>query len=143
MPDQRVGTALRRAVQARARHLCEYCRCPAEFATQSFTVEHIHPRDLGGETVLENLAWACFGCNGHKHTATHGVDPETGERMALFHPRRQRWSEHFAWSADFTRIDGRTPYGRATIEVLRMNRTGIVNLRRVLVASGLHPPANR
>jgi hypothetical protein len=45
MPDQRVGAALRRVVQARARDLCEYCRCPAQFATQSFTVEHIVPRD--------------------------------------------------------------------------------------------------
>lgn len=140
MPDQRVGAALRRVVQARARDFCEYCRCPAQFATQSFTVEHIVPRDVGGETALPNLAWACFGCNGHKHTATHGVDPHTGERVALFHPRTHRWSDHFAWSADFTRVEGKTPLGLATIEVLRLNRPGVVNLRRVLAASGLHPP---
>ncbi|NUQ76896.1 MAG: HNH endonuclease [Polyangiaceae bacterium] len=141
MPDQRVGAALRRVVQARARDLCEYCRCPAQFATQSFTVEHIVPRDIGGETALHNLAWACFGCNGHKHTSTHGVDPHTGERVALFHPRTHRWWDHFAWSADFTRIEGKTPLGRATIEVIRLNRPGIVNLRRVLAAGGLHPPS--
>jgi 5-methylcytosine-specific restriction endonuclease McrA len=140
MADQRVTAAQRRAVRARAHDRCEYCRSPAQFATQSFTVEHIEPRDAGGETVLENLAWACFGCNGHKHTSTHGADPETSERVPLFHPRRQRWSDHFAWSADFTRIEGRTPVGRATIEVLRLNRSGIVNLRRVLVAGGAHPP---
>lgn len=46
MPDQRVGVALRRVVQARARDLCEYCRCPAQFATQSFTVEHVEPREI-------------------------------------------------------------------------------------------------
>ena len=140
MPDQRVGAALRRVVQARARDLCEYCRCPAQFATQSFTVEHIEPRDIGGETTLHNLAWACFGCNGHKHTATHGVDPVTGERVPLFHPRRHRWSDHFAWSEDFTRVEGTTPLGRATIAVLQLNRTGVVNLRRVLVPGGKHPP---
>lgn len=105
MPDQRVGVALRRVVQARARDLCEYCRCPAQFATQSFTVEHVEPRDIGGETALH------------------------------------RWSDHFAWSADFTRIEGKTPLGRATIDVLHCNRTGVVNLRRVLVAAGLHPPS--
>jgi hypothetical protein len=143
MPEPRVGTALRRTVQARARDLCEYCRCPGQFATQSFTVEHVVPRDLGGETALGNLAWACFGCNGHKHTATHGVDPETGGRVALFHPRRQRWSDHFAWSADFTHVVGKTSCGRATIDVLHLNRIGVVNLRRVLVAGGLHPPAER
>jgi hypothetical protein len=52
MPDQRVGAALRRVVQARARDLCEYCRCPAQFATQSFTVEHIEPRDERAAHVL-------------------------------------------------------------------------------------------
>jgi 5-methylcytosine-specific restriction endonuclease McrA len=141
MPDPRVTAALRRVVKTRAGDRCEYCRSSAEFATQSFTVEHIAPRDAGGETVLENLAWACFGCNGHKHTSTDGMDPETGERVPLFHPRRQEWSDHFAWSGDFTQIVGKTPTGRATTEVLHLNRTGVVNLRRVLVAGGLHPPA--
>lgn len=143
MRDKRVGAALRRVVRARARDLCEYCRSPAQFATQSFAVEHVQPRDLGGETALDNLAWACAGCNGHKYTAVDGVDPESGARVSLFHPRRHRWSDHFAWSADFTRIEGRTPVGRATIEVLHLNRTGVANLRRVLVAGGLHPPPER
>lgn len=39
-----------------------------------------------------------------------------------------------------TQIEGKTPLSRATIEVLRLNRPGVVNLRRVLVAGGLHPP---
>src|SRR3954465_4324750 len=111
MPTKRVTTALRRVVMARAGDHCEYCRIPARFATQSFTVEHIIPRDAGGETVLSNLAWACFGCNAHKHTATHALDPETGKGVALFHPRQQSWSDHFAWSSDFSRILGRTPHG--------------------------------
>ena len=139
MPE-RVTAALWRVVKARARDHCEYCRSPEQFATQSFTVEHVLPRDAGGETVLENLAWACFGCNGHKHTATHGIDPETGERVPLFHPRQQRWLDHFVWSDDFTRIGGTTPIGRATIAVLHLNRAGLVNLRRVLAAGGAHPP---
>jgi hypothetical protein len=141
MPEPRVGAALRRVIQARAGDRCEYCRCPADFATQSFNVEHVEPRHRGGETVLDNLAWACFGCNSHKHTATQGLDPETRAPAVLFHPRRHRWSEHFGWSADFTRLEGKTPIGRATIEVLRLNRTGIVNLRRaLLVLGGQHPP---
>ncbi|MEK7328002.1 MAG: HNH endonuclease signature motif containing protein [Chloroflexota bacterium] len=58
-------------VAARARDYCEYCQSLAQFATQSFTVEHIKPRAAGGETTLDNLAWACFGCNGHKQARTH------------------------------------------------------------------------
>lgn len=76
----------------RALARCEYCRCPAQFATQSFTIEHIEPRDTGGETVLENLAWACFGCNGHKHTATHGIDLNLRRLLAArgLHPPHGR-----------------------------------------------------
>jgi len=140
MTAKRVTAALRRVVRERAHDRCEYCRSPAEFATQSFTVEHITPRDAGGETVLDNLAWSCFGCNAHKHTATHAVDPETSEHVALFHPREEPWSTHFAWSADATGIVGTTPRGRATVEALHLNRAGLVNLRRVLVTCGAHPP---
>jgi 5-methylcytosine-specific restriction endonuclease McrA len=63
MPSERVPNAIRRIVAARARDYCEYCRCPGQFATESFTVEHTKPRQAGGETTLENLAWSCFGCN--------------------------------------------------------------------------------
>lgn len=142
MPPEsdRVSTALRRMVASRAKGLCEYCRCPEEFSPDSFTVEHIRPRQAGGETTAENLAWACFGCNGRKHTKTTHADPETGQEVALFHPRQQRWSEHFNWSNDYTQMIAKTPCGRATVEALRLNRAGVVNLRRLLTSAGLHPP---
>jgi hypothetical protein len=76
----------------------------------------------------------------HKYTKTSGLDPRSGERVALYNPRQQRWSEHFAWSADYTLILGLTPTGRATVETLHLNRVGLVNLRRVLFAVGEHPP---
>jgi hypothetical protein len=60
--------------------------------------------------------------------------------VPLFHPRRDRWGDHFAWNADFTRIVGLTPTGRATVEKLQLNRVGVVNLRRVMLIAGLHPP---
>ncbi|MEK7276145.1 MAG: HNH endonuclease [Chloroflexota bacterium] len=143
MPPERVTAALRRVVAARAQDYCEYCRSPAQFATQSFTVEHIQPRNAGGATTLDNLAWACFGCNSHKYSKTHAIDPETSKQIALFHPRQQSWADHFAWRDDFSLIVGRTPCGRATIESLQLNRPGLVNLRRVLVVAGVHPPATR
>lgn len=140
MPEQRVTAAQRRAVFARAKGCCEYCLSQARFATQSFAVEHIVPRYVGGETELENLALSCFGCNSHKYTKTHALDPETERDVPLFHPRRQIWSEHFAWSDDFTQIIGKTATGRATIEALKLNRLELVNLRHVLRAVGEHPP---
>lgn len=59
----------------------------------------------------------------------------------LYHPRQQKWSDHFRWSEDYTLIIGLTPVGRATVESLKLNRRSLVNLRRVLFALGEHPPA--
>jgi hypothetical protein len=108
---------------------------------QSFSVEHIEPLQAGGSDDSENLALACQGCNNHKYTRTRGRDPIAGETVALFHPRRDRWQDHFIWSNDFTRIVGLTPTGRASVEILQLNRPGLVNLRRVLYVAGEHPPA--
>jgi hypothetical protein len=142
MPEARVTADLRRAVISRARGCCEYCHSQLRFALHPFSVEHIIPRKAGGKTEAENLALSCQGCNGHKYIKTEGYDPTTGQQVALFHPRRQRWREHFAWSADFTRVIGLTPAGRATVETLHLNREGVVNMRRILYAAGEHPPAD-
>jgi HNH endonuclease len=141
MSPKRVTSILKQSVSTRAKNYCEYCRSPGKYSTDSFTVDHVKPRQAGGENTLDNLAWACLGCNGHKHTKTDDVDPETGEKVALFNPRQQVWTEHFGWSEDFTEVIGKTPCGRATVNVLRLNRTGLVNLRRLLIIAELHPPA--
>jgi hypothetical protein len=135
-----VSLSVRKAVAARAGDCCEYCRCPERFAVQSYAVEHIEPRSGGGSDDPENLAYSCQGCNNHKYTRTHAVDPTSGIEVPLFHPRLQRWSDHFAWSSDCSEVIGLTPSGRATITSLRLNRPGVVNLRKVLFAVGLHPP---
>lgn len=142
MPDQRVMAAQRRAVFTRAKGCYEYCQSQARFATQSFASEHIIPRYAGGETTLDNLALSCLGCNSHKHTKTYALDPETGREVPLFHPRRETWPEHFAWSDDFTQIVGQTLIGRATVEALQLNRLELVNLRHVLYSVGEYPPTD-
>lgn len=89
---------------------------------------------------MKNLAYACQGCNGKKQARIEVRDPFTFESVELFHPRKQKWSDHFAWHEDFSLMIGLTSCGRTTIEALGLNRTGIVNLRRLLGASQLHPP---
>jgi hypothetical protein len=140
--EERVTVKQRQQVIARAKEICEYCYSQIKFATQSFSVEHIVPRVKGGKTTLDNLALSCQGCNNSKYTKTEGLDPTTREKVPLFHPRQQIWQEHFAWSTDYTKIIGLTPTGRATVDELNLNRSGVVNLRRVLYASGEHPPKN-
>ncbi len=70
MASERVTDAMRQIVSARAQNYCEYCRSSGEFATESFTVEHIKPRQAGGETTIKNLAWSCFGKSESLETIT-------------------------------------------------------------------------
>ena len=131
---------LRRLVAGRAHGCCEYCRSQASYAMQPFSVEHVVPRSRGGPSGAENLALSCQGCNNHKYTKTEARDPVSGAVVPLFSPRAQRWSDHFAWNADASLVIGLTPTGRATVVALRLNREGLVNLRRVLFENGSHPP---
>jgi len=88
---------------------------------------------------VENLALSCQECNNHKFTSTTARDTLSGEEVRLFHPRRDRWSDHFAWNEDFTLLLGLTATGRATIEKMQLNRASLINLRRVLYHAGFHP----
>jgi 5-methylcytosine-specific restriction endonuclease McrA len=118
MPESRVTAQQKKVVAERANGCCEYCRSQVRFAIQPFSIEHIIPRSAGGETVLDNLALSCQGCNNHKYNKIEGRDPVSGELVPLYHPRKQRWSEHFAWNGEFTRIIGLTPTGRSTVDLL-------------------------
>ena len=135
-----ISVELRKLVAARANEPCEYCQSQESFATERFSIEHIQPRATGGLTVAENLALACQGCNGHKAAKAAAIDPETQTSVTIFHPRQQRWPEHFAWSEDHLRIIGLTPTGRATVMLLHLNRASLLRLRRALIAINVHPP---
>jgi 5-methylcytosine-specific restriction endonuclease McrA len=127
-------------VESRANLRCEYCKSPSDLSSSPFSVEHVHPRSEGGSEEQDNLAWACMGCNDRKYTATHGLDPVSGQIAALFHPRKDRWTEHFTWAGNFTLIVGCSPTGRATIQKLNLNRPEVVKLRQILQMAGEPPP---
>lgn len=132
--------AVRQIITERANNRCEYCLSPAKFLPFTFNLEHIQPRVKGGQTTLDNLALACPGCNSFKHAKTDGIDPVTHNKSRLFNPRIDQWEEHFAWSADATKMIGLTPIGRTTVSALKMNRIQMVNFRRTLILYGVHPP---
>ena len=140
MSESRVSKKIRQTVIEGARGCCEYCHSQMRYSPDPFSVEHILPRVLGGRNAPANLALSCQGCNNLKYACTEAIDPLTGVLAPLFHPRQNRWSDHFAWSEDFTLIVGRTSIGRATIARLNLNREGVVNLRAILVAIDRHPP---
>ena len=127
-------------VAERSRGCCEYCLSQLRFSPDPFSVEHIIPVAHGGGSDLDNLALACQGCNSYKYTSVDAVDPASGLRVPLFHPRRDEWRRHFRWSDDDSLVIGVTPTGRATVAKLRLNRAGVVNLRTVLRGIDEHPP---
>jgi hypothetical protein len=135
-----IAVKLRELVRKRAKGLCEYCRIPEDFSPQPFCFEHILPKVGGGETTNENLALSCQGCNSFKAMRTEFADEITNSKAKLFNPRQQKWNKHFAWSNDFLEIFGITATGRATVKALKLNRIGLVNLRRALFTIGNHPP---
>jgi hypothetical protein len=136
-----IPTWLREQVLANAGGRCAYCRSSEQLLGVIFEIDHIIPRSVGGQTSADNLCLSCSTCNRYKAARLTAQDPVSGDEFSLFHPLRQTWSEHFAWSDDGTQIVGLTPEGRATVEALRMNRPAIVQLRRYWVALDLHPPA--
>jgi hypothetical protein len=126
---------LREQVANRANRRCEHCRLPERCSALAFEVEHIIAQKHGGQTLLENLAYACRYCNAYKGSNIAGIGPSNGEVVPLFHPRRADWGDHFRW--DGPELTGLTVSGRATIEVLRINHPEMIALRSSLLAEGV------
>jgi HNH endonuclease len=140
MSSGRVSRQLRERVARSAGYVCGYCRTPERIAGFRLNIEHIHPESKGGQTVEENLWLSCYGCNEFKGARTQASDPVSGKRVHLFNPRRQKWREHFSWSSEGTEIVGLTPCGRATVDILQLNRPELVAARSLWVQVGWWPP---
>jgi hypothetical protein len=135
----RISESLREQVTERAKGYCEYCQT-AKVIVTTMEVDHIQPEARGGATHLDNLCLVCRGCNSFKHDFVEGIDPETLQEARLYHPRLDKWLEHFRWSEDGLELIGLTSVGRATIVRLRMNRPEILASRKLWVQAGWHPP---
>jgi len=140
--SDRIPASLSRLVRKRARDMCEYCGLPQASQEATFHVDHVRPTTALGTTTAENLALACVTCSLRKGARTEARDPRTRRLVPLFHPRQDRWSEHFRWTRGW-RLVGQTPKGRATVVALGMNRPAIVAIRCTLAALGRFPPTTQ
>lgn len=131
---------LRRLVEERTRHCCEYCLTQEHIIGMPLEVEHVIPAALGGNTTHRNTCLACPRCNRYKGVQVTAFDNELGQDAQLFNPRQMKWIEHFAWQYDGLYIVGLTPIGRATVIALQMNNPFVVRSRRVWIDAGWHPP---
>ena len=131
---------LQEQVRTRAAQLCEYCHTNERWQYVRFTIDHLLPVAEGGTDALDNLALACFHCNRRKSNMQTALDPVTQQEVALFNPRTHVWAAHFIWSSDGLTIEPLTPTGRATLELLELNRERIQDIRAADVAVKRHPP---
>ncbi|MEC4984290.1 MAG: HNH endonuclease signature motif containing protein [Oscillatoria sp. PMC 1068.18] len=119
MSETYISNALRRLVEERANNQCEYCLLPANVAFFPHEIDHIVAKKHGGTTEANNLAYSCWRCNRHKGTDLGSIDPETGSFSFLFHPRTQRWNDHFR--LEKITLVGLTAEGRTTVRLLQLN----------------------
>jgi hypothetical protein len=126
-------------VATRAGHRCEYCRAPEAIFNFPFEVEHIVPPGHGGDDTERNWALACRSCNLFKSDIVVAIDPESGEGVYLFHPRRDAWESHFRFDLQQGTIVGLTPVGRATVRQLRLNADSQTSARKQWMLLGLLP----
>ncbi len=132
--SERVGAALRRVVIERAGGCCEYCGLPDDVLRLPHEPDHIVATQHGGHTSSDNLAYTCFRCNRFKGPNLASIDPQTGAVTPLFHPRNDRWTEHFRWQE--AEIAPLTAIGRATAGLLQFNDPERVALRAGLMRQG-------
>lgn len=128
----------RQFVRERAGNCCEYCRLSEAERLARFHVDHIIAIKHGGHDNDDNLCLACAKCNGYKGSNIAAFDPETDEASKLYHPRQQKWGEHFKVNDDTT-LTGLTPEGRTTIAVLRINDEARVKPRYLALMLGEYP----
>ncbi|MEL7223848.1 MAG: HNH endonuclease [Cyanobacteria bacterium J06576_12] len=125
-----VSAELKAQIRQQARNRYGYCLSLQQYVLGTLEIEYIIPKSAGGSSREDNLWMACRPCNSHKADRTHGIDPLSEETVALYHPRKQTWNDHFAWSNDGTHIVGTTPCGRVTVEILQLNNPFSVAVRR-------------
>jgi hypothetical protein len=135
MSQTYIPAAVRRLVRERSGDRCEYCLIPEAVTFAPHWIDHIVAEKHGGKSDADNLANSCVVCNQSKGSDLASIDPETGEIAALFHPRRDRWSDHFRLVGG--RIEPLTAVGRVTVRLLQLNLPDRVEGRDQLVAAGL------
>jgi HNH endonuclease len=136
-----ISAQFRAAVVERAGNRCEYCHLSHDSQVATFPVDHVTPVFLSGLTELANLALACPRCNARKWKHVKAPDADTGQMVALYNPRVDRWADHFRWSpTEPAAIEPLSDIGRATVAFLDLNSDQHLRIRALLIVLNLHPP---
>lgn len=132
-----VPAEIRRAVIERAESRCEYCLIHQDDTWAGCEIDHIISEKHGGATILENLALACVFCNRAKGTDLASIDSESGMLIRFFHPREDRWQDHFQLQG--ASLLPLTPVGRVTAHIFGLNLPDRISERETLQFFGRYP----
>jgi 5-methylcytosine-specific restriction endonuclease McrA len=114
-----ISETIRKKVIIRANHYCEYCQISDDDIYFPHQIDHIISRKHGGESTLENLAYACFACNNAKGSDIGTILLPDKVFIRLFNPREDSWQDHFEMENGV--IYAKTTIGQATVKVLNFN----------------------
>lgn len=132
-----IPVRLRRLVIERANGLCEYCLIHQDDSHFTFPIDHIISRKHRGATSSANLALACLRCNVTKGTDVGAFIGRPPRLIRLYHPRQDSWRDHFQLKG--ARIMPLTDIGEATVQLLALNVSDRLVLRRTMIKAGRYP----
>ena len=132
-----VSAQIRREVESRANHLCEYCLAHEDDTYLGCQVDHVISEKHGGATEADNLSYACTFYNRAKGADIGSVVASSSDFTRFFNPRTDHWADHFALNGAL--IDACSPVGEATVKILRFNEEGRVLERESLIDIGRYP----
>ncbi len=137
MSRQFISEKLRQKVAERALFRCEYCLVPEAFLATIFHIEHIRSIKHGGNSSLDNLAFACPHCNQNKGSdiATYLSD-KSDQLVRFYNPRKDKWPEHF--TNNNGEILSKSTIGEATIRILDINQVERLIFRQALIVAGVY-----
>ena len=124
---------------ARADTLCECCLIHEDDTVFGCEVDHVISAKHGGTAEPDNLAYACVFCNRAKGSDIGSGVQGTGAYVRFFHPRVDRWVEHF--TLDGVIIAALSDIGEVTSRILAFNTSERLLERQVLRDVGRYPSA--
>lgn len=132
--DRYISTELRILVAQRADYLCEYCLIHEGDTFVGCQIDHIISLKHGGQTNVENLAYACAFCNRNKGSDIGSITWQTGKFTRFFNPRIDR---HFC--LDGALLTPLTEIGEVTARILGFNSVERLLERETLIKIGDYP----
>lgn len=125
-----IPNQLRALVKRNANNCCEYCLIHEDDSFLSFHIDHIISLKHGGQTDLNNLAFACAICNQEKGSDLGTYLKNNEHLIRFYNPKKDSWSDHFFIRGH--KILSKTAIGEATIKIFKFNTEHRLLERKVL-----------